>query len=188
MSRSSSSSSGTINPNRFNPARTVKAVSSDEAAEGNTVPPEGTSGLSDERQPLSSTQRGTNHHHSLSSSTASSSNKDVEKADNPANAFVDIGHPRPSEPPSSFQVSFDGDDDPTSPLTFSTARKWLLVLIVSSTSFCVTCTSSVYTMTYAQLTAEFGCSEIVATLGLSLFVIGLGIGPMLLSPLSEVSL
>jgi multidrug resistance protein len=48
-----------------------------------------------------------------------------------------------------------------------------------------TCTSSIYTSTYAQLTVEFKCSQIVATLGLSLFVMGLGCGPMLLSPLSE---
>jgi multidrug resistance protein len=48
-----------------------------------------------------------------------------------------------------------------------------------------TCTSSIYTSTYAQLTVEFQCSQIVATLGLSLFVMGLGCGPMFLSPLSE---
>jgi hypothetical protein len=35
---------------------------------------------------------------------------------------------------------------------------------------------------------EFGCSQEVATLGLSLFVIGLAIGPMVVSPLSEVRL
>jgi hypothetical protein len=50
-----------------------------------------------------------------------------------------------------------------------------------------TCASSIYTSTYAQIMAEFGCSEEVAILGLSLFVIGLAIGPMVLSPLSEVS-
>jgi multidrug resistance protein len=48
-----------------------------------------------------------------------------------------------------------------------------------------TCTSSVYTSTYGQITAEFNCSVIIATLGLSLFVLGLGLGPMFLAPLSE---
>ncbi|KAL9603808.1 MAG: hypothetical protein Q9219_000917 [cf. Caloplaca sp. 3 TL-2023] len=51
-----------------------------------------------------------------------------------------------------------------------------------------TCTSSMYTSTYGQITKDFDCSQIVATLGLSLFVIGLGIGPMLLGPLSETML
>lgn len=32
---------------------------------------------------------------------------------------------------------------------------------------------------------EFHTSQIVATLGLSLFVIGLGLGPMILAPMSE---
>src|ERR1700754_3845608 len=36
-----------------------------------------------------------------------------------------------------------------------------------------------------QMNAEFGNSRIVATLGLSLFVFGLGLSPMILGPLSE---
>ena len=50
-----------------------------------------------------------------------------------------------------------------------------------------TCTSSLYTMTYDQITEEFHCSKLIATLGLSLFIMGLGLGPMFLAPLSEVS-
>jgi hypothetical protein len=34
---------------------------------------------------------------------------------------------------------------------------------------------------------DFGSSQEVVTLGLSLFVFGLAVGPMVLSPLSEVS-
>lgn len=49
-----------------------------------------------------------------------------------------------------------------------------------------TCASSLYTLTYDQLVPEFHSSREVATLGLSLFVAGLGLGPMILSPLSEV--
>lgn len=37
-----------------------------------------------------------------------------------------------------------------------------------------TCTSSMYTTTYEQLMSEFGCSQEVATLGLSFFIWGLG--------------
>ncbi len=49
-----------------------------------------------------------------------------------------------------------------------------------------TCTSSLYTTTYGQIMEEFHCSREIATLGLSLFVVGLAVGPMLLGPLSEV--
>ncbi|KAG9577133.1 MFS general substrate transporter, partial [Aureobasidium melanogenum] len=79
----------------------------------------------------------------------------------------------------------DGDDDPMNPRSMAYARKWIIVIIVSASSLCVTCTSALYTSTYGQLEPEFGCSRIVATLGLSLFVVGLGLGPMVMSPLSE---
>jgi hypothetical protein len=45
-----------------------------------------------------------------------------------------------------------------------------------------------YTVTYDQLTEEFGCSRLIATLGLSFFIWGLGLGPLVLAPLSEVGI
>ncbi|KAF8857989.1 MFS general substrate transporter [Acephala macrosclerotiorum] len=85
-----------------------------------------------------------------------------------------------------YEVHWDGgDNDPMCPRSMTTARKWLVVIIVSASSLCVTCTSSIYTSTYSQIEKEFHCSRIVATLGLSLFIMGLGLGPMLLGPLSE---
>ncbi|EPE25398.1 MFS general substrate transporter [Glarea lozoyensis ATCC 20868] len=96
---------------------------------------------------------------------------------------MENGGPAEKDP---FEVHWDGgESDPMNPRSMSAARKWLVVLIVSASSLCVTCTSSIYTSTYTQLEDEFGISRIVATLGLSLFIMGLGIGPMLLGPLSE---
>ncbi|KAA8909982.1 major facilitator superfamily domain-containing protein [Sphaerosporella brunnea] len=48
-----------------------------------------------------------------------------------------------------------------------------------------TCSSSVYTSTYSQIRREFHIPQLEAVAGLSLFVVGLGIGPMILAPLSE---
>jgi len=45
-----------------------------------------------------------------------------------------------TEPPDSevdFLVQWDGDDDPLNPRSFSTARKWLIVLVVSLGSLLV---------------------------------------------------
>ena len=84
-----------------------------------------------------------------------------------------------------FEVQWDGDHDPMNPRNMTNGRKWIVVAIVSAGSTCVTCTSSMYTSTYGQITQEFHVSRVVATLGLSLFVMGLGIGPMVLGPLSE---
>jgi hypothetical protein len=50
--------------------------------------------------------------------------------------------------------------------------------MLQTTNLARTCTSSLYTSTYDQILPEFHTSTEVATLGLSLFVMGLGIGPM----------
>lgn len=67
----------------------------------------------------------------------------------------------------------------------SLARKWLIVLIISMGAVCVTCCSSMAPFTYPALEQEWGTSQLVATLTLSLFVVGLGLGPMFVAPISE---
>lgn len=95
-------------------------------------------------------------------------------------------HSAEEEAKGPFEVGWDGgDDDPSCPRSFSKARKWLITIIVSHVSLCVTCASSIYTGTYARMEAEFHNSRIVSVLGLSTFVLGIAFGPMFLSPLSE---
>jgi hypothetical protein len=126
------------------------------------------------------------------SPTASSLSEKTEVADPADSLFANtpadvekLPSNRHNAPETNYQVSFSGDSDPLSPRSMSTLRKWFITLIISCTSFCVAYTSSVYTTTYDQIMEEFQVSEIVATLGLSLFVFGLALSPMLLAPLSE---
>ncbi|KAI0014807.1 putative bicyclomycin resistance protein [Xylariomycetidae sp. FL0641] len=84
-----------------------------------------------------------------------------------------------------FEVSWDGDEDPLCPRSMPLFRKWLLVVIVGMGSLCVTCASSIYTATYDQMNPEFHIPDIVGTVGLSTFVLGIALGPLLMSPLSE---
>ncbi|KFA62999.1 hypothetical protein S40285_06856 [Stachybotrys chlorohalonatus IBT 40285] len=84
-----------------------------------------------------------------------------------------------------FEVGWDGADDPLCPRSFSKGRKWMITFIVSGCSFCVTCASSIYTSAYEQMEAEFHNSRIISVLGLSTFVLGISLGPMLFGPLSE---
>ncbi|QSS57017.1 MFS multidrug transporter [Histoplasma capsulatum var. duboisii H88] len=88
-------------------------------------------------------------------------------------------------PGAEYTVKWDGHDDPDNPRNMKLARKWAAIVVLAIGSVCVTCASSLYTMTYAQLMEEFNCSRIVATLGLSFFILGLGLGPLVLAPLSE---
>ncbi|KAG1840646.1 major facilitator superfamily domain-containing protein [Suillus subluteus] len=69
------------------------------------------------------------------------------------------------------------------PQNMSSFRRWLAVLIISSASLCVTCTS--FDCESVSL-KTFHVSEEVTVLGISLFVVGLGSGPLLVGPLSEV--
>lgn len=82
-------------------------------------------------------------------------------------------------------VEWDGAHDPKNPKNLANSKKWFIVAVLASGSTTVTCASSIYTMTYLQMNREFGNSHIMGTLGLTLFVFGLGISPMILGPLSE---
>jgi MFS family permease len=95
--------------------------------------------------------------------------------------YEGTGDGDPAEP----LVVFWNEDDHENPHSMNNTRKWSIVSLVASTTLCYTCTSSLYTSTYNQITIKFDCSELIATLGLSLFIGGLGLGPLVLAPLSE---
>ncbi|KAJ5608632.1 multidrug resistance protein [Penicillium herquei] len=102
------------------------------------------------------------------------------------NGLFDVNGPSGTAPVEDFQVDWESSDaDTLNPRCFRKTTKWLIVLIVSHVSLCITCSSSIYTTTYDKMEADFHNSRIVSTLGLSSFVLGLAMGPMLLSPLSE---
>lgn len=77
-------------------------------------------------------------------------------------------------------------NDPRNPMQFSTMRKLSITLIVAFSTMVVSLTSSAYSGSVGEVVAYFGVSTQVATLGLSLFVLGFAVGPLLWAPLSEV--
>ncbi|KAJ6625787.1 major facilitator superfamily domain-containing protein [Mycena sp. CBHHK59/15] len=80
-------------------------------------------------------------------------------------------------------VSLDASEDP---LCFSFFKKWLAVAVISAGSFCVTCASSVASFTEHGMAREFHVSREATILSISLFVLGLGVGPLITGPFSEV--
>jgi multidrug resistance protein len=78
------------------------------------------------------------------------------------------------------------DDDPENPMTWKSAYKWFVTIFVGIATFAVTFVSSAYTGGFGQILTELHTSPEVATLGLSLFVLGFAVGPLLWAPLSEV--
>ncbi|KAI0884794.1 putative bicyclomycin resistance protein [Annulohypoxylon maeteangense] len=108
---------------------------------------------------------------------------DLDDGDDSTDDTVTPDHPQVEKDP--FEVTWESETDPLCPKSMSIVRKWLVVITVGMGSLCVTCTSSIYASTYSQMNPEFHISSIVGTLGLSLFVLGIALGPLLMSPLSE---
>ncbi|KAG1895762.1 major facilitator superfamily domain-containing protein [Suillus fuscotomentosus] len=72
------------------------------------------------------------------------------------------------------------------PQNISLFRRWLAVLIISSASLCVTLIALQAAFTEQGSAQTFHVSHEVTILGISLYVSGLGMGPLLVGPLSEV--
>jgi MFS family permease len=77
-------------------------------------------------------------------------------------------------------------NDPRNPRNFSTLGKWTITILVAIATFGVTFDSSAYTGGIRQIIEQFDVNQEVATLGVSLFVLGFAIGPLLWAPLSEL--
>ncbi|KAF2171186.1 hypothetical protein M409DRAFT_63560 [Zasmidium cellare ATCC 36951] len=76
--------------------------------------------------------------------------------------------------------------DRANPKNWSKAYKWYCTLIVALTCFAVAFDSAVVTAGIEGPMREFGVSEEVSLLTVTLFVVGFGVGPMAFAPLSEI--
>ncbi|KAF8305616.1 MFS general substrate transporter [Clavulina sp. PMI_390] len=83
-------------------------------------------------------------------------------------------------------VDWYGDDDQENPRNWSSRKRSFVLAQIMLLTFSVYIGSAIYTASTFLIMEEFNVSEVVATLGLSLFIEGYAIGPMLLSPLQEL--
>lgn len=67
-------------------------------------------------------------------------------------------------------------NDPRNPMLFSQTMKWTFTMIVAVATLAVALVSSAYTGGIAEIEKEFHIGSEVATLGVSLFVLGFAIG------------
>lgn len=87
-----------------------------------------------------------------------------------------------NEGPGSNEVKLDDNEDP---MKFPVWKKWTTTVLTTSTTLSVTFGSSVFSSAVGVMSKEFGVSEIVMLLGVSLYVTGFALGPLLWGPLSE---
>ncbi|KAK9469710.1 major facilitator superfamily domain-containing protein [Lipomyces arxii] len=88
--------------------------------------------------------------------------------------------------PDKYLVEFVGLDDPSSPLNWSVLKKSLTTLIFALCTFGPQFGSSVYGPITSNIAELYHVSSEVATLGSSLYLLGIGFGPMLFAPISEL--
>ncbi|KAK9489716.1 major facilitator superfamily domain-containing protein [Lipomyces doorenjongii] len=77
-------------------------------------------------------------------------------------------------------------DDPDNPQNWSLWKKHFVSLLICLYTFVVYCGSAIYTPSTQFVAERFGVSIIAASLGLSLYVLAYGIGPLIFAPLSEI--
>ncbi|KAJ6104794.1 hypothetical protein N7523_011114 [Penicillium sp. IBT 18751x] len=77
-------------------------------------------------------------------------------------------------------------NDPRNPMQFSSGLKWSYTVLVAFATFAVSLSSSAYAGGISEVLSDLDVSEEVATLGVSLFVLGFAVGPLLFAPLSEL--
>ncbi|EXJ82081.1 hypothetical protein A1O1_08150 [Capronia coronata CBS 617.96] len=77
-------------------------------------------------------------------------------------------------------------NDPGNPFTWTSTMRWVISWIVSAEILASAFASSAFSGTIREIEISFGASEELITAGISLFVLGFALGPLLWAPLSEI--
>jgi DHA1 family multidrug resistance protein-like MFS transporter len=75
---------------------------------------------------------------------------------------------------------------PQNPMNWSTPKKFLVTFLICQLTFSVYIGSAIYSAGTQGVMERFGVGQVAATLGLTLFVAGYGLGPMVFAPMSEI--
>lgn len=85
-------------------------------------------------------------------------------------------------------VGWDSQDDPAMPLNFPQSRKWLIVGLLSAITFMTPFASTILAPAIGAVSEEYGIEDdlTLASMPVSIFLLGYAVGPLFLSPLSEI--
>jgi hypothetical protein len=98
-----------------------------------------------------------------------------------------LAHPHPGcgTSDSPYLVDFL-PDDPRNPMQFTRSRKWTIALVQAIATPAVAFASSAYSGGVSSIIQTFHVSTTVAIMGVSFFVLGFTLGPLMWAPLSEL--
>jgi multidrug resistance protein len=84
-------------------------------------------------------------------------------------------------------VGWDHQDDPENALNFTTSRKWSIVAALATITFMTPFGSSILAPAIRFIIADFGTDDLtVGSLPVTIYLLGYTVGPLFLSPLSEI--
>ncbi|KAL2855324.1 putative MFS transporter [Aspergillus pseudoustus] len=89
--------------------------------------------------------------------------------------------------PDTTLVDWDGDCDPTNPRNWPRHKKWAHIIILSILALITNMAPTMCAPGIQDIAADLDItSTTVSTLAITLYVLGIAIGPMFMSPLSEI--
>ena len=91
----------------------------------------------------------------------------------------------PQQEPEKYLVELNSDDDPANAKNWLFSRKMIAAAILGFDTLVASWGSSVYSAAVQPVALEFGVSEVVAILGLTLYICGFATGPLAFGPLSS---
>ncbi|OLN83068.1 putative MFS-type transporter [Colletotrichum chlorophyti] len=137
-------------------------------------------------------------HSSSSSVTATEADIEAQKPVNKANYFhllfdqagvteavLERKYPGEGTHESPFVIDFL-PEDAHNPQTFPKWKKWTYTIEQAIATLAVAFVSTAYSGGIAEVIRDFGVSTEIGILGVSLFVVGFAVGPLLWAPLSEL--
>ncbi|KAI8936510.1 hypothetical protein NX059_006915 [Plenodomus lindquistii] len=85
-----------------------------------------------------------------------------------------------------YVVDWYDENDPQNPQNWSRGKKYFVTAEIVLLTFSVYIGSAIYTAGLQDVMLQFGVAQVPATLGLTLYVAGYGLGPLIWSPMSEI--
>ncbi|EWZ28243.1 major facilitator superfamily domain-containing protein [Fusarium oxysporum Fo47] len=122
--------------------------------------------------------------------TSPAETRDNEQSPAEQNASTDDGILSEKYPLSELEkglVGWDSQDDPTNPRNLTDFRKWCIISFIGAITFLSTLSSSMYAPGISFVNKDLhNSSRILGSWSISIFLLGYSLGPLFLSPLSEI--
>lgn len=83
-------------------------------------------------------------------------------------------------------LDWDGPDDKENPFNWPKTKKWFITMVTACLCLCVSLGSSLYVEGIPGLEVEMGISQTLGISGLTFYLIGLAVGPVIAAPISEL--